>query len=304
MKLLATSVIRGSRQGDSHGGAFLLDFEARSVRQVLDWNTPDIDWSGRGWDRGLRGIAFADGDIYLAASDELIVYDSQFRRQRSFRNRYLRHCHEISRRGDMIFLTSTGFDSILGFEITSGTFRWGLSLQAGEGRISPRAFDPQGDQGPSPVNQLHLNSVTASDRGLFLAGLRTPGLLCLSGNSIALVATLPEGTHNAQPFRNGILFNDTQADVVRHVTPSRQRTFDVPRHDPALLTHTELDDSGIARQAFGRGLCVLSDSLIAAGSSPATVTLHDIDENRTTSLVNLSLDIRTSIHGLARWPFD
>jgi hypothetical protein len=183
---------------------------------------------------------------------------------------------------------------------------WGepLALLAGEGRIGLRTFDPQGDSGPSPVNQLHLNSVTASDRGLFLAGLRTPGLLCLSGNSIALVATLPEGTHNAQPFRNGILFHDTQADVVRHVTPSRQRTFDVPRHDPALLTHTELDDSGIARQAFGRGLCVLSDSLVAAGSSPATVTLHDIDENRTTRLVNLSLDIRTSIHGLARWPFD
>ena len=303
MKLLATSVIRGSRQGDSHGGAYLLDFDTRSVQQVLDWNTTDIDWRGRGWDRGLRGIAYGDNEVFIAASDELFVFDRQFNKLRSFRNRYLKHCHEISRRGDMIFLTSTGFDAILGFDLASGSFRWGLALKAGDGRIGLGVFDPQGDTGPSPVNQLHLNSVTATDRGLFIAGLRTPGLMCFASDRIALVASLPEGTHNAQPFRNGILFNDTQADVVRFVTPSRQRTFDVPRHDPAQLTHTDLDDSRIARQAFGRGLCIMSESMVAAGSSPATVALHDVDENRTTQLVNLSLDIRSSIHGLAPWPF-
>jgi hypothetical protein len=204
----------------------------------------------------------------------------------------------------MIFLASTGFDSILGFDLATQTFRWGLALLAGEGRIGLRTFDPQGNSGPSPVNHLHLNSVTATDRGLFIAGLHTPGLLCFSSDRIALVASLPQGTHNAQPLRDGILFNDTQANVVRYVTPSRQRTFDLPRHDPATLTHTDLDDSRIARQAFGRGLCTLDGGLIAAGSSPATVTLHDIDDNRTTRIVNLSLDIRTSIHGLAAWPFD
>ena len=72
-KLLATSVIRGSEQGDSHGGAYLVDFDKRTVEQVLDWNTPDIDWTGRGWDRGLRGVAFAGDDVYIAASDELFI---------------------------------------------------------------------------------------------------------------------------------------------------------------------------------------------------------------------------------------
>ena len=31
-KLLATSVIRGSEQGDSHGGAYLVDFDKRTVQ--------------------------------------------------------------------------------------------------------------------------------------------------------------------------------------------------------------------------------------------------------------------------------
>jgi hypothetical protein len=74
-----------------------VDFDNHRAAQVLDWNTMDIDWQGRGWDRGLRGIAF-DGDaIYIAASDELFAFTPDFRRIGSWRNPYLKHCHEISR---------------------------------------------------------------------------------------------------------------------------------------------------------------------------------------------------------------
>ena len=53
-KLLATSVVRGSEKGQSHGGVYLIDFESERVEQKIDWNTSDIDFTGRGWDRGLR----------------------------------------------------------------------------------------------------------------------------------------------------------------------------------------------------------------------------------------------------------
>ena len=78
-KLIATSVVRGSQQGESHGGVFTIDFEQQEAAQRVDWNTDDIDWEGRGADRGLRGIAFDGDDIYIAASDELFVYDLVFR---------------------------------------------------------------------------------------------------------------------------------------------------------------------------------------------------------------------------------
>jgi len=73
--LITTSVVRGSQQGESHGGIYLVNFAQESVDQVVDWNTSEIEFSGRGWDRGLRGIAFFAGEIYIAASDELFVYD-------------------------------------------------------------------------------------------------------------------------------------------------------------------------------------------------------------------------------------
>ena len=80
LKLVTTSVVRGSHQGESHGGVYLIDLEQREVRQAIDWNKGDIDWQGRGWDRGLRGIAFDGELVYIAASDELFAYTPDFRR--------------------------------------------------------------------------------------------------------------------------------------------------------------------------------------------------------------------------------
>ena len=55
--VLMTDVIRSARQGDAHGGAYLIDLESGSFDKVLDWNRVEIDWEGRGMGRGLRGIA-------------------------------------------------------------------------------------------------------------------------------------------------------------------------------------------------------------------------------------------------------
>jgi hypothetical protein len=48
--------VRGSRQGESHGGVYLVDFASQRAVRTVDWDTMNIDWQGRGWDRGLRGI--------------------------------------------------------------------------------------------------------------------------------------------------------------------------------------------------------------------------------------------------------
>ena len=46
VKLVTTSVVRGSHQGESHGGVYLLDLQDSTARQTLDWNTIAIDWQG------------------------------------------------------------------------------------------------------------------------------------------------------------------------------------------------------------------------------------------------------------------
>lgn len=141
-KVIVTSVVRGSQQGESHGGVFTVDFESQTSDQVVDWNTGEIDFTGRGADRGLRGIAFDNDDIYIAASDELFCYSQNFEIKNSWRNPYLKHCHEIIRRGRKIFLTSTGFDSLLVFDLDQQVFNWGYHLLKHES-WSGFSFDPR-----------------------------------------------------------------------------------------------------------------------------------------------------------------
>ena len=172
-KLIATSVVRGAQQGQSHGGVYLIDFAHREVQQVVDWNTGDIDFTGRGWDRGLRGIAFHGGEVYIAASDELFVYDRVFRIVRSFRNRYLKHCHEISAYEGRLFVASTGFDSLLRFDPQTQRFDWALHIAEGQEGWAGRVYDPNGPAGPPLQNLLHLNNVHAEQSGLYLSGMRT-----------------------------------------------------------------------------------------------------------------------------------
>lgn len=305
-KLIATSVVRGSRQGQSHGGVYLVDLVAQETIQRIDWNTLNIDWQGRGADRGLRGIAFHGDTVFIAASDELFAYDPEFTLKGSWRNPYLKHCHEISVYRGQVFLTSTAFDSILAFDIDKGKFHWALYLDPGEYRFTGRAYDPLSDDGPLMLNKLHINNVVSNRDGMYIAGLRTGGMLHFNGKEVNMSTSLPQGSHNAQPYRNGVLFNDTQANVVRYASrnPEEDRVFRVPDFPEDQLTGLELDQSRVARPSFGRGLCVVKDGLIAAGSSPSTISLHDFSSEKTALSVTLSTDVRNAIHGLETWPFD
>lgn len=309
--LIATSVVRGAEQGDSHGGIFLVDFGEQSVRQMVDWNTSEIDWQGRGWDRGLRGMAFHGEEIYVAASDELFVYDRDFRIQRSFRSTYLKHCHEICRFNNHLYLTSTGHDSILAFDLDEQAFFWAIHLASTKDgpagtAYNPRGFNgPGGAKGPPAENLLHLNSVFANRNGLFASGLRSGGLLQIGNNNrVRLAAEMPQGIHNARPFQDGVLFNDTNSNAVRYVgRDGTERAFRIPVYPEEELSHLELADDQLARQGFGRGLCVINERLIAAGSSPSTITIYDLESGTEVTRVNFSMDIRNAIHGLEVWPY-
>ncbi|MGB0936495.1 MAG: hypothetical protein ACPGTQ_03505 [Colwellia sp.] len=304
-KLITTSVVRGSNQGESHGGAFIVDLETREITQKLDWNNADIDWQGRGWDRGLRGIAIHKESVYIVASDELFVYDKTFKLIASYKNQYLKHCHEITVFKGSLFITSTGFDSLLAFHLEQKVFHWALHIETDGFNFSATAFNPQDDKGPMQLNKLHLNNVFCNQDGLFVSGLHSGGLLHFNGSKVSMSVSLPAGTHNAQPYKNGVLFNDTKSDVVRYVSrdETEDRAFNVPQFSVDTLTAVNLDESGIARASFGRGLCIVGDGVIATGSSPSTIAIHDLNQNVTGVVINMTSDVRHAIHGLEIWPF-
>ena len=299
-------MVRGSRQGDSHGGVYVVDLESQAVHQALDWNTMGIDWEGRGGERGLRGIAVYGETVFMAASDELLAFRPDFQPIGAWRNPWLKHCHEIAAWNDNLFLVSAGYDSILAFDIAKQRFHWAMHVDMEGFNFRGAVYDPNGDDGPLMLNKLHLNNVVPTQGGMYLSGLRTGGMLHFNGEHIRMAVTLPGGSHNARPFRDGVLFNDCQTDRVRYAgrgERNEDRGIAVPTYDPGELTHVDVDDSRTSRQGFARGLCVLSDRVVAGGSSPSTITLYDLKENRRLMSVRISTDVRNAIHGLETWPF-
>ncbi len=305
-KLIATSVVRGSQQGESHGGIFTVDYEKQEVVQHIDWNHSGIDFEGRGADRGLRGIALNGDEIYVAASDELFCYDRSFAIQNAHKNRYLKHCHEICRMDQSIFLTSTGFDSLLVFDMDRIEYVWGFHLIRQYDQWAGHTFDPRSGMGPQPVNDYHINMVHVDSTGIYLSGLHTNALLHINSKmEVSEVCSLPAGAHNAQPYRDGILVNDTDSDCVRYVDgDGNDIAFKIVTYDEADIDFAGIDDSKVARQGFGRGLCPVGERFVAGGSSPSTISLYDIKANQKVGSVNVTMDIRNAIHGLEVWPYE
>ncbi len=160
-----------------------------------------------------------------------------------------------------------------------------------EFRFKGVPYDPREAGGPLQLNKLHLNSVHCTRGGMYITGLKSGGMLLFNGEKLQMSAQLPRGTHNARPFRDGVLFNDTEADALRYAGRGEgleDRAFKVPRFDPEQLRSRDLDASGIARQGFARGLCTLSDTLVAGGSSPSTVSVYDLASNQRQLSVNLT----------------
>jgi hypothetical protein len=333
-KIIASTVVRSAHQGESHGGVYIIDLQTEAVEQVIRYDEPSISWEGRGGPRGLRGIAFYEDEIYLAASDEIFVYSKDFRFGGSIRNEYLSHCHETYLTGSTLYVTSTGRDSVLEYDLRKGSFVKGYhiwfrgprrQLKAmgfrvrGEGRdvmglrnavgsLAPmprlQAFDPNSDEGPpDSSNTCHLNSVSYEGGLLTVSGTRCAHLLTISDSKLASYARIPYGTHNARPFGEGVLLNDTSSNRVGYLGRDGESvTFPIKHYDEAKLLNSHLPQDH-ARQAFGRGLCVLGEGLIAGGSSPATVSVYDLNASRVLKTINLTMDVRSTIHGLEVWPF-
>ncbi len=305
-KLVATSVVRGRRRGGSHGGVYMVDFETQEVEHRFNWNTSEIDFEGQSGDRGLRGIAFSDEDVLIAGSDELFQYDRRFNIKNVSKNQYLDDCQEICRYERSIFLTSAGFDSLLAFDLDEKKYVWGFHLLRQYGQWAGHTFKPRSNMGPRPVNEYHVNMVHVDSTGIYFSGLGTNALLHLDNNmQVTEVCSLPAGAHNARPFRDGILFNDTESNCVRYTgRDGKELAFKIVTYDELEVELADADDASVAKQGFGRGLCTIGDRFVAGGSSPSTVSLYDLDTNQTVGSVNLTMDIRNAIHGLEPWPFD
>lgn len=250
--ILATTVSRGKTKGQ-HGALYEINIERGSADCVYRYDQP-IDFSGRGGDRGLRGIATWDNKIYVCTADEVLVLNKQYELVETLKHHLLGWLHEACISGDMLYVVSTKYDSVLGYNLTNGLWTMGIKLDEKQNFLY---FEP--DYVVFDVsNNWHLNSLSPD----CLSGLRTTHILSDRGRKIH---PLPAGTHNTRIVRDQIFYNDTAQNTV--ILDSKQYKFSDE------YTHL-------------RGVAFTSDNIVV-GQDPASIHVLDYDLN----LVK-SIDIR------------
>lgn len=303
-KLVASSVVRGDHPDNCIGGLFLVNLEEQSLVEALKLDDKRIDWSNRGREFGPRGIAVDRERLYVAGSDELFAFSPTFELIESWRNPYLKHCRGIAVYERKLFITSAGYDSVIAFDLDSHEFDWALQiLKKGLG-FGAHPYDPRTDEGPIMLEMVDLRDVYCDATGMYLTV--EGGLLRFLGRSINVAVELPPGARNARPFRNGVLFNDSLAGVLRYAERGEgeeERALYTPSYSFGDLINEEWCQDELARSGFPRGLCLINDAIVACGSSPAAVNLYDLAGNELLASVRLTMDARSAIHSIAGWPF-
>jgi hypothetical protein len=304
-KLIATTVIHGAGQGESHGGVFIVDLDRQVVVQAVDEDSENIEWFGEEGGRGLRGIAFDGDTVYIAASNRLIAYDRRFKFIDSWQNPYLINCHGICVYERNLFLASTGNDCILAFDLDKKKFHWAMRIMSEHFQFRPVTFDPMDPEGPMFINKLKLKNVEGSKGGMYIFGMNTGGLLHYNGDAINMSVQLPKGAQDARLFRKGVIFNDSHAGFLRYSGDNEgaeDRALPVPFFTES--DHSPHDSSAVRmlKRGYARGLCVLSNRVVAGGCTPAGVSLYDLRENKGLLRVTFTKDTRTAINSIAAWP--
>ena len=306
-KLLATTIVNDAQSGESHGGAFMLDLEAQTIDKVIHWDKTDIEWFGHEGSRGLRGIEFDGERVYIAAGDELLAFSPGFEPLGCWRNPYLKNCHGISIYQRNLFLASSDLNSILAFDLDEQKFHWAIHIDAEQFNYKARIYDPAADDGPLALNKLQIEKVYASGRGMHISGGNTGGILHFNGQEIRMSVELPEGSHDARFYRNGVVFNDSRDGVLRFTDAGEgkeDRAMRVPLFDAADHLRADPVATRIMKPGYARGLCIISDTVVAGGSSPSTISVYDLAANKKVLSTTFSKDPRSTIHSIALWPFD
>lgn len=286
MRVLVSTVIRSSSKGAEHGGLYVVDAETGDAEQVVSRDDTGIDFSGRGGERGLRGIEVFEGSAFCAAADTLHEYDlGTWEKAGEYGCPALEGAHEVDRHGSDLWVTSTGQNGVVLFDMRARKFQGVLGVDEEMERTrfqSARRPLPYGDA-------HHINSVQAVDgRGIFVAGTRTEYIYNISGNGVKREAHVGKGTHNAQLIDGEPCYNAT-ADCYTQIGGRRLD----PTHGE---TYDHVDDK-VATGNWLRGLDVVGGKAVI-GCSPAQVVVADIESGNVLNRAWISENVRNATHGL------
>jgi len=298
MKVIFSTVIRAAKQGDVHGGLYVVDLFNNTPLIHVPYEKAFVNDNERGGERGLRGIIVLDDRIIVADANGLLELDKetlQITKVLQDRNIF-KSVHEICYYDKSIWVTSTGHDAIV---------RVGLDLQVlefweilGESKEDHKLFTGKQQIDPSEAREddkYHINSISSFNGRLVFSGLITPLYDFHTMEEISPMPTIngvKSFQHNFYEYEDCSLINMTSLKHIGIIKDGKETFVPVPATN---LAHFSVDK--IAENNWNRGL-TKHDNLAIIGSSPARLMVLDMDTGQFIHHVQLEKDVRHAIHGL------
>ena len=320
MKIICSTVVRAAKQGDIHGGLYVIDVDTEEVLHYQPYTDDFVNDNERGGERGLRGIVVLDDRIVVADSGGLIELDKETYQivKRFSDDKIFKSIHEICYFDDSIWVTSTAYDSIarvdLDFQLSGFWEVIGEIEEDCKSLTGLREINP--GEAPEEDN-FHINSISANDDRLVFGGLITH-LYDFSNMEVVIPMPVIERSksfqHNFYEYPSlytvnltsfgylGIIdskdsihtmpnsFNNESTGIQR--TLLKTRFIALPK---AKKIKYHADD--IAKANWNRGLAKHNE-LLFIGSSPARILVYDMNSGKIEKTIQLEEDIRHCIHGL------
>ena len=293
MKIIFTTVVRAAKLGQVHGGLFVVDYPSKNL---IFESTCDEDFSGdneRGGERGLRGIAFGDGCVYVAGSNSIqILGADKFDTLATKYHDEFDSIHEICYHDDYLWVTSTGNDCVVKLDkVLNIVDVWHITGQQHENHhtISGKTIV---NSSTDLKDRLHINSISAHNDRVVFAGCMTP---LYDFDTLQEIQGLQVGgfTHNFEEFPDMVISNKTHAKHLEVITPYDRIFYPIPSY----RGHIKYVSDKIAEPNWIRGM-VRHENLIFIGSSPARILVFDLDKRSFIDELNFSDDPRHCIHGI------
>jgi hypothetical protein len=257
MYVYCTTVSRGVSQGE-HGALYRVNLETEEVIKLLTY-LDEIDYSGRGGDRGLRGLILHDDMLYVAAANHVLQVSLEGNIVDKLEHRNLGFLHDIQKTDTGLLVVSTKYDCVMEYNFDKGD--WVKCYYVNE---FMEVIEEDSDIQLQPHNLWHLNSLN----DFFVSGLRTSGAVHLkqTGNFVEA----PLGIHNWSPA----MYNDTHVNTI------------------GVGDRRVLVDDG----TFLRGLST-SEHYTVVGQCPAKIIVFD-NEFNLLKKISLSNDKNSSVQSL------
>ncbi|MEM2567116.1 MAG: hypothetical protein QXH20_01415 [Candidatus Bathyarchaeia archaeon] len=280
MRVLVTTLHRVSKRMQTHGYLLEIDWENQRITRRIEapplWS--HFGWRDRGGRRGLRGITFFKGLIWVASCDALFGLDPQsLEVERIISHPYMSHIHEIEATEEGIWVTSICGNGIFLIDENQQVLK--------EAWLCGRPTEDLRVKLNHDMCKYHFNTVFIDGEEVFAYGLHTGQVFRMWPPPIIEVARLEKDCHNVVKTPYGWFRNVSKESVVR----VGDREVKLPRRGR---------EGEFTQPGWLRGMAWLSETRVLVGSSPASLFEIDIEKMQIVNEMQLEKDVCWTVFGI------